>query len=262
MSDDQTQTVLYAETPDGLAVSTDAYDYAPGSIATFTATNVVSGGTVTFSVAHVDPGPDGFVGTADDGLSYDLTGTTAPWSVTDGGLGDLDGIANGAIVTSWYVNQDALNQTFQLIATDSDGASAAATFTDAQPNSSANQNPTASQVNLTASGASTTINDALFVSNAFDNVSGNGVFTTFVQVGDNDPYEQGYNYDKAGGLTAQFDEGNTPTFNHKLLLSDITIVERVVSSITHLRSTAMNRIVIPGCSLWMHCRSIPRRTAV
>src|SRR3954453_12188559 len=104
MLDDQTQTILYTGTLDGLAVTTNANDYAPGSTATFTATNVALGDTVTFSVAHLDPGPDGFVGTADDGLLHDLIGTTGPWSVTDGGLGDLDGIANGVIVTSWDVN--------------------------------------------------------------------------------------------------------------------------------------------------------------
>src|SRR4051794_24385535 len=100
MSDNQTQTGLYDETLYGLTVSTDYHDYAPGSTATFTAANVALGGTVQFSVAHVDPGPDGIVGTADDGLLHDLTGTANPWSVTDGGLGDLDGIANGQVVTS------------------------------------------------------------------------------------------------------------------------------------------------------------------
>ena len=124
MADDQIQTV------DGLIVATDANDYAPGTLATFTALNLVSGATVTFSVSHVDPGPDGIYGTADDGLLHDLSGTTAPWSVTDGGPGDLDGIANGVIVTSWNVGLDALNQTLLLTATASDGTVASATFTD------------------------------------------------------------------------------------------------------------------------------------
>src|SRR5713226_9553758 len=92
--------------PTILTVSTDQPDYAPGTTATFTATNVTVGGTAEFSVAHVDPGADGIVGTADDTLVYDLSGTTAPWGVTDGGAGDLDGVANGSISTSWAVNQD------------------------------------------------------------------------------------------------------------------------------------------------------------
>src|SRR3954463_14493744 len=85
-------------TDPSLNVTTDQADYAPGSTATFTATNVVVGGSVEFSVAHIDPGPDGIVGTADDGLTHDLTGTTQPWTVIDGGTGDLDHLANGVIV--------------------------------------------------------------------------------------------------------------------------------------------------------------------
>lgn len=48
----------------------------------------------------------------------------------DGGEGDLDGIANGVIVTEWYVDpDDSLNETFLLTA--SDGADTAyASFTD------------------------------------------------------------------------------------------------------------------------------------
>src|SRR4051812_3519937 len=131
MSDDKTQTALDGETMPVFTVTTDAFDYAPGTIATFTAMHLVLGGTVQFSVAHIDPGPDGIVGNADDKLTHDLSGTTAPWSVTDGGLGDLDGNANGVVVTSWNVGADALDQTFQLTATDSGGATATATFTDA-----------------------------------------------------------------------------------------------------------------------------------
>jgi uncharacterized repeat protein (TIGR01451 family) len=131
-------TGQYIETTDAsLNITTDQLDYAPGSTAIFTATNVVVGGTVEFSVAHVDPGPDGIVGTADDGLSHDLTGTMQPWTVTDGGLGDADGVANGIIVTSWKVNQDAAYQSFQVGATEAaTGEMATAAFTDA-PNASA-----------------------------------------------------------------------------------------------------------------------------
>src|SRR5258708_6940770 len=66
------------------SVSTDLLDYAPGSTATFTA-NVGVGDTVTFNVTDV-------AGTV-------VSGTNEPWSITDGGFGDLDGVANGVITT-------------------------------------------------------------------------------------------------------------------------------------------------------------------
>jgi hypothetical protein len=58
--------------------------------------------TLEFSVAAINAGAD-----ADDFLAYDLSGTTAPWIVTDGAPGDLDGAANGTIVTSWNVGSAA-----------------------------------------------------------------------------------------------------------------------------------------------------------
>jgi hypothetical protein len=80
-------------------------DYAPGQTAILTASGLAVGGTIEFSVAHVAAGGDGIIGTADDQLVHDLSGTTAPWTVIDGGVGDLDGVANGQIVTSWYVDR-------------------------------------------------------------------------------------------------------------------------------------------------------------
>src|SRR5262249_18263793 len=80
-----------------LAVALDQADadYAPGETVGITATNVAIGGSLVFTVAHVGAGPDGIIGTADDVLTYDLTGTGTPWTVTDGGVGDLDGVRNG-----------------------------------------------------------------------------------------------------------------------------------------------------------------------
>src|SRR3954468_4481281 len=86
-----------------LTVTTDQPDYAPGSNATFTATNVGVGGSVTFEVDHVI---DGVI--VNDGNS----GTPTLWTVQDGGEGDGDGQANGTIVTTWSVGQDAINQAF------------------------------------------------------------------------------------------------------------------------------------------------------
>src|SRR5438445_7709326 len=94
---------------DNLTVVTDQPDYAPGSTAYFTVTNMDFGATIDFSVAHItDPGADGILGTADDTLAYDISGTGNPvFSVTDGGDGDLDGVADGVITVSWAVGQDA-----------------------------------------------------------------------------------------------------------------------------------------------------------
>src|SRR5436190_24178901 len=84
-------------------VTTDQPDYSPGSIAAFTA-NVAVGETVTFDVIDV-------AGTA-------VSGTNQPWTITDGGVGDLDGVANGVIQTTWAVGQDAAGEAFELSATD------------------------------------------------------------------------------------------------------------------------------------------------
>src|SRR5205085_2594375 len=54
-----------------------------------------------------------------------------PWSVTDGGAGDLDGAADGHIYTTWQVPQDAANSTLQVTATgETSGLTARNTFTD------------------------------------------------------------------------------------------------------------------------------------
>ena len=92
---------------DLLTVSTDLADYAPGETATITTTGVEVGATVAFEVDHVSgPGADGVWGTADDDIN-ELGGEGHDaWTVTDGGAGDLDGLLNGNIVTSWSVNPD------------------------------------------------------------------------------------------------------------------------------------------------------------
>ena len=58
-----------------------------------------------------------------------------PFTVTDGGKGDLDRRANGQIVTTWFVphDQDAVNAKLSLTATGDDGTVASTTFTDAPP---------------------------------------------------------------------------------------------------------------------------------
>src|SRR5262249_34335091 len=55
---------------------------------------------------------------------------TPPWSVTDGGPGDLDGAVDGHIQTGWLVPQDAANSTLKVTATgESSGLTAENTFT-------------------------------------------------------------------------------------------------------------------------------------
>ena len=101
-------------------VSTDLLDYAPGSTALITANNFKPGADVTFQVQHVLAGADDVFGTADDIPDTILNSKGSghePWTVKDGGAGDLDGLANGAITTSWYVNpDDSAGATFVLTA--------------------------------------------------------------------------------------------------------------------------------------------------
>src|SRR5438309_8658579 len=95
-------------------VVTDAQDYAPGSIATITATGFDPGSTVQFSVQVIDAGADGIVGTADDTL-----GPAVTWLATDGDSAtDGDGIVNGALTSTFFVDQSYANTTILLTATE------------------------------------------------------------------------------------------------------------------------------------------------
>ncbi|NBR07244.1 MAG: DUF11 domain-containing protein, partial [Planctomycetes bacterium] len=125
-------------------VSTDLPDYPPGSTAIISANNFLPGSDITFQVVHITgPGADGTFGTLDDILGNNTGSGHDAWVVTDGGNGDFDGIANGFVQTSWYVNpDDSLNEIFLLTAqgAGSDGISgstddqiATFSFTDAKP---------------------------------------------------------------------------------------------------------------------------------
>lgn len=109
-------------------IKTNKSDYAPGETSIITADGFASGSTLTFNVQHViDTGYDGIWGTPDDTLGDNTGAGHEPWTITDGGAGDLDGVANGSIQTEWYVNpDDSLNETFlataQQVETGSDGA--------------------------------------------------------------------------------------------------------------------------------------------
>ncbi|WP_256578650.1 DUF5801 repeats-in-toxin domain-containing protein [Pseudomonas sp. B28(2017)] len=125
-------------------VTTDLKDYAPGSTAIITASGFSAGSTVTLEVDHaIGAGADGVWGTSDDVLDTNTGAGHEPWSVTDGGAGDLDGQVNGSVTTSWYVNpDDSAGATFLLTATSAgadgvvgtgDDTVATTSFTDSSP---------------------------------------------------------------------------------------------------------------------------------
>ncbi|MFN6395562.1 MAG: hypothetical protein ACK4V9_14115, partial [Aphanizomenon sp.] len=72
-----------------MTVSTDKADYAPGETVKITAGGFAKGSTITFAIAD-DPSDFG-----DDG-DRDFY-TLSPNPITDGGVGDLDGNANGEV---------------------------------------------------------------------------------------------------------------------------------------------------------------------
>ena len=192
-----------------LSVSTDLADYAPGSTATFTA-NVDVGDTVTFNVTDV-------AGTA-------VSGTSQPWTITDGGVGDLDGVANGVIQTNWAVGQDAAGQAFVLTATDTTtGAIATTAFTDSvhfTPVDAVAPDGTNEMIITTAGALST----------------GSGIFPAFVQLqgqnndlDDNPNTETGYN-----PATPPVDNsGSSGTFNHPIQVSQIPTETDPITGVTY-----------------------------
>src|SRR5262245_44897615 len=111
------------------SVTTDKLDYSPGDSALIMASGYQVGEAVQFQVLHTD-------GTPNTGNGH------APWTVIDGGANDLDGVANGNIKTSWYVDpDDSAGSSFQLSALGlASSLLATADFTDAQP-------PSAGQLN-------------------------------------------------------------------------------------------------------------------
>ncbi|QOZ46548.1 hypothetical protein XH89_26065 [Bradyrhizobium sp. CCBAU 53340] len=152
------------------SVSTNQSDYAPGSTAYFTA-NVGVGDTVTFQVHDVAGNP--------------VSGTDVPWTVVDGGAGDLDGLANGAVVTAWNVGQDALGESFVLSAIDeTSGIMTTTAFTDS----------IIGPVDVTAQNATAQINGAIFTNTTTAVSTGTGVFDSFL-VMQNAPTESGFNTD-------------------------------------------------------------------
>jgi hypothetical protein len=100
-------------------VFTDQADYAPAQTAHIYASDFAIGEVVQFQVLHVD-------GTPNSGNGH------SPWTVVDGSVDDLDGVVNGNIHTTWYVDpDDSADSTFELTAQGlTSGAMAATVFTD------------------------------------------------------------------------------------------------------------------------------------
>lgn len=100
-------------------VETDKLDYQPGETATVSAAGFAPGETIEFLVLHVDDIPN-------------TGGGHEPWQVTDGSADDLDGVVDGNVQTTWYVNEDdSLGSVFNVTATGlTSGDVARAEFTD------------------------------------------------------------------------------------------------------------------------------------
>src|SRR6266571_5196391 len=101
------------------SVTTDKADYPPGATAYITASGFQAGETVMFQVLHADGSPS-------TGADHD------PWYVADGSVGDLDGVVNGIIQTTWHVcEDDCVGSTLELTATgQTSGLIAKTQFTD------------------------------------------------------------------------------------------------------------------------------------
>jgi hypothetical protein len=239
MSDNLT-TASYDESAAGFAVTTDAVDYAPGTVAKITALNLGVGGSVSFRVGHLDAGPDGIIGTDDDAVAYDLSATAVPWIVTDGGVGDLDGLANGIVLSSWNVNSDAANQAFiltaQAVGPGGDGvigtaddavvATATTTFTDAaQLHDFTHQNTETIVSGGVAAIFSTSVNTV---------GAGTGLIDPFVRISTNDPAEEGVNTDFGQVILDNAAKGGT-NFVHALRLTDLPINIDPVTGIAYYR---------------------------
>ena len=214
-ADSSEDTTAASEETVTLTVSTDLDDYAPGATAIITADGLDDGASVTLEVDHVSgPGDDGVYGTVDDEVVQLGGDGHEPWTVTDGSEADLDGLANGTVVTEWYVNpDDSAGETFLLSARDAQG-SAFASFTD---NVGAEAGADA---DLTLSVTEPIeINEALFSNDSSS--AGTGLINPFVRLSTNDSVEEGYN---TSDRPVDYDENTSPNFTRDLFFGDIPVV--------------------------------------
>ena len=214
-ADSSEDTTAASEETVTLTVSTDLDDYAPGATAIITADGLDDGASVTLEVDHVSgPGDDGVFGTVDDEVVQLGGDGHEPWTVTDGSEADLDGLANGTVVTEWYVNpDDSAGETFLLSARDAQG-SAFASFTD---NVGAEAGADA---DLTLSVTEPIeINEALFSNDSSS--AGTGLINPFVRLSTTDSVEEGYN---TSDRPVDYDENTSPDFTRDLFFGDIPVV--------------------------------------
>ncbi len=203
------------------SVTTDLDDYAPGATAYIAASGFQAGSAVTFRVQHVGgPGADGIYGTLDDEV-VELGGAGHdPWTIFDGGAGDIDGLANGSIQTSWYVNpDDSLDETFLLTAT-GDGWIASNTFTDAR------------KLGEAVAASPTEANSARFIDYQVPDSTGTGVINSFLRIQEDNTlpgFEAGYNSD---GRPVQFNEDTSPQNNFSLFYVEVPKV--TIEGVTYL----------------------------
>jgi uncharacterized repeat protein (TIGR01451 family) len=177
------------------------------------------GGTVSFTVSHIaDAGADGILGTADDLLDSSVSGTGITWSVTDGGAGDLDGLANGVVLTSWAVGQDALNQAFLASAVNAaNGAVATTTFTDSS-------HP--GLIDLTGTNSQATLNNGAIFQWVDPTNAGTGTYDPFLSTSSKDGEAEGFNRDSS---TDYLDVNHQRTTS--LLFSSLPV--KVINGITY-----------------------------
>ena len=250
MATDSTSEVILSD-EELFRVSTDLEDYAPGSTAIITAEGVDVGGSVTFEVEHVtDAGEDGVYGTADD-TTVDFGGDGHDsWTVVDGGEGDLDGEANGVIVTSWYVNpDDSLDETFLLSADDGTDVTYDS-FTDShtpQLVTVVDNDPDADYLPLYNWNDHGTIGDAWFVQGHVHDTdsTGTGNILPFVRIHSTES-EEGYN---SSYRPTEFDEDTNDNWNHDLLLEQIPIVTGIDVDLDGIIDVIPKPIVENGRSL-------------
>ena len=182
-----------------LSVTTDQWDYAPLSTATFTVGGVTAGDTLTFTVTDL-------YGNA-------VSGTDQPWSVTAS--------VDGPLQTNWLVGADALGQGFLLTVTDANtGQTATTVFTD-------NHAPVAADVFFVPQGDQATnivsTNGLDFLTGNLTTATGTGIFPSFVQIQaspSENGVEQGFNTDAA----PVEDTGTSHVHNHSILVGDVPIV--------------------------------------
>jgi hypothetical protein len=219
---------------------TELSDYPPGSTVNISLGGFTVGEAVTFQVNLLGAGADGVYGTADDVLLPAPAGVMS-WTVIDGGAGDANGLADGLISTTWYVDPAYANTTIVLTATamvaGADGTLvptgevASVVFTDsaapAQPVT--DPDPPAQNLAPDDGGAdSVTANGGAIFFNQVAKGTGSGVFPSFLRI-QNNGTEQGFNTD-ANPLP--LDDVNSHVLTHSITLSQMGLADAEGNPVT------------------------------